>query len=39
MTNMPTIHALPRILMAVLFIAVAIAASLWILKPFLPALV
>jgi len=30
---------LPRILLAVLFIVVAIAASLWILKPFLPALI
>ena len=39
MTNMPTFHELPRILLAVLFIALAIAASLWILKPFLPALV
>jgi predicted PurR-regulated permease PerM len=39
MTNVPGIHELPRTVLAVLFIAVAIAASLWILQPFLPALV
>jgi predicted PurR-regulated permease PerM len=39
MTNVPSLHELPRILLAVLFIVLAIAASLWILKPFLPALV
>ena len=37
--NVPGLRELPRILLAVLFIAVAIAASLWILKPFLPALI
>src|SRR5258708_10709756 len=36
---MTNIRELPRILLAVLFMAFAIIASLWILQPFLPALV
>src|SRR5260221_13642135 len=39
MTNVPGFQNLPRAVLAVLFLAVAIAASLWILQPFLPALV
>jgi predicted PurR-regulated permease PerM len=39
MTNVPNIRELPRILLAVLFIALMIIASLWILRPFLPALI
>jgi predicted PurR-regulated permease PerM len=35
MSEVPRIRELPRILLAVLFIAVGIAASLWILWPFL----
>ena len=37
--NVPSLSELPRILLGVLFIFIAIAASLWILKPFLPALI
>jgi len=39
MTNVPGFRELPRILLAVLFIALTIIASLWILEPFLPALI
>jgi len=39
MTNLPDFRELPRILLSVLFIAAAITASLWILQPFLPALI
>ncbi len=39
MNNVPNLRELPRILLAVLFIVVAIIASLWILQPFLPALI
>ena len=39
MSSIPSIRDLPRILLAVLFIALGIIASLWILKPFLPALI
>jgi predicted PurR-regulated permease PerM len=39
MTNIPSFRELPRILLAVLFIALTIIASLWILRPFLPALI
>lgn len=39
MTNVPNLHELPRILLAVLFIALMIIAGLWILQPFLPALI
>ena len=39
MTKIPSFHELPRILLAVLFIALTIIASLWILQPFLPALI
>ena len=39
MTNLPDLRELPRILLSVLFIAAAIIASLWILQPFLPALI
>lgn len=39
MTSIPSFRDLPRILLAVLFIALTIIASLWILKPFLPALI
>jgi predicted PurR-regulated permease PerM len=37
--NVPSFRELPRILLAVLFIVAAIAVSLWILRPFLPALI
>jgi len=36
---MPSFRELPRIMLAVLFIAIMIIASLWILRPFLPALI
>lgn len=39
MTSIPSMRDLPRILLAVLFMAFAIIASLWILQPFLPALI
>ena len=39
MTNLPNLRELPRILLSVLFIAAAIIASLWVLQPFLPALI
>jgi predicted PurR-regulated permease PerM len=39
MTKAPGLQELPRILLAVLFLAAAIVACLWILKPFLPALI
>ena len=39
MMNLPDLRELPRILLSVLFIAAAIIASLWILQPFLPALI
>ncbi len=34
-----TMHDIPRIMFAVLFIGGLIGASLWILRPFLPALI
>ncbi len=39
MTNPSNLRELPRTVLAVLFIAVMIVASLWILQPFLPALI
>jgi predicted PurR-regulated permease PerM len=39
MNDFPAFRELPRILLAVLFIALAIIASVWILRPFLPALI
>jgi len=39
MTNIPSFRELPRTLLAVLFIAGMIAACVWILRPFLPALI
>src|SRR5579864_6396097 len=39
MTKAQGLQELPRILLAVLFLAAAIIACLWILKPFLPALI
>ena len=39
MTNMPSFRELPRTVLAVLFIAIMIIASLWIMQPFLPALI
>jgi predicted PurR-regulated permease PerM len=39
MTSIPSFRELPRIMLAVLFIAIMIIASLWILRPFLPALI
>jgi predicted PurR-regulated permease PerM len=39
MTNIPGFRELPRTVLAVLFIAILIIASLWILQPFLPALI
>ena len=39
MTNGPNLRELPRILLGVLFIVLTIIASLWILEPFLPALI
>jgi predicted PurR-regulated permease PerM len=39
MTNVPNLRELPRILLGVLFILLTIIASLWILQPFLPALI
>jgi predicted PurR-regulated permease PerM len=39
MTNFRDFSELPRILLAVLFIAATILACLWILRPFLPALI
>jgi predicted PurR-regulated permease PerM len=39
MTKIPSFRELPHILLAVLFIALTIIASLWILQPFLPALI
>ena len=38
-THIPSFRELPRIMLAVLFIAIMIIASLWILRPFLPALI
>jgi len=38
-TPIPSFRELPRIMLAVLFIAIMIIASLWILRPFLPALI
>ena len=38
-THIPSFRELPRIMLAVLFIAITIIASLWILQPFLPALI
>src|SRR5258705_277188 len=37
--NIPTLRELPRVVLAVLFIAIIIVASLWIMQPFLPALI
>ena len=37
--HIPSFRELPRIMLAVLFIAIMIIASLWILRPFLPALI
>ena len=37
--NIPTLRELPRVVLAVLFIAIMIVASLWIMQPFLPALI
>ena len=39
MNNQWNVRELPRTVLAVLFIAIAIIASLWILQPFLPALI
>ena len=39
MTNVPGFRELPRFLLAILFMALTIIASLWILRPFLPALI
>src|SRR5215203_924763 len=39
MTNVPGFRELPRFMLAILFMALAIIASLWILRPFLPALI
>jgi len=39
MNNVPSFRELPRVLLAVLFIVLAIIATLWILQPFLPALI
>ncbi len=39
MTNIPGFRELPRVMLGVLFIAATIVASLWILQPFLPALI
>jgi len=39
MNDFPGFRELPRILLAVLFIALMIIVSLWILRPFLPALI
>jgi len=39
MTNVPGFRELPHFLLAILFIALGIFASLWILQPFLPALI
>lgn len=39
MTTGPAFRELPRFLFAILFIALALATTLWILKPFLPALI
>ena len=39
MSNPPILRDLPRTMLAVLFIALMIAASLWILSPFIPALI
>ena len=35
----PSLRELPRLVLAVLFIAIMIVASLWIMQPFLPALI
>jgi predicted PurR-regulated permease PerM len=37
--TMPALRELPRLVLAVLFIAIMIVASLWIMQPFLPALI
>jgi predicted PurR-regulated permease PerM len=37
--TIPTLRELPRLVLAVLFIAMMIVASLWIMQPFLPALI
>jgi predicted PurR-regulated permease PerM len=39
MTNLANLRELPRTILAVLFIAIMIFASLWILQPFLPAVI
>ena len=39
MANLPNLRELPRTVLAVIFIAITIVASLWILQPFLPALI
>lgn len=39
MTRRPILRDLPRTVLAVLFLAVMITASLWILSPFIPALI
>ena len=37
--TIPNLRELPRLVLAVLFIAIMIVASLWIMQPFLPALI
>ena len=37
--SLPTLRELPRVVLAVLFLAIMIVASLWIMQPFLPALI
>jgi predicted PurR-regulated permease PerM len=37
--TIPSLRELPRLVLAVLFIAIMIVASLWIMQPFLPALI
>ncbi len=39
MTNIPAFRELPRFMLAILFIGLTIFVSLWILQPFLPALI
>ena len=39
MANLANLRDLPRTILAVLFISILIIASLWILRPFLPALI
>jgi len=39
MTNLANLRDLPRTILAVLFISILIFASLWILRPFLPAVI